>query len=204
MIVAHPLVAMALHYWAIRGKKGKDREVLGAVKKEPADAGLVRMTFGIAKPRLTFGADGSVTMESNVKLPKGFRLDLFRRALHHIGLNVLAHLESVDSALDPKFDSVRNYVRRPRSRAEAWPYAEHSPPIKTIPRVLWAGIVASPIGKIVAMQLFQTMYAVDLLDSGDLRRIAQERGATFVDTKVVDLPEIVIRMGGAPQPPPPV
>jgi len=201
-LVAHPTIAMAVHFWGVPGKGERVRTKLGTVKRQPSEAGTVSMGFGVAAPKLTFHADGSVEMESKATTPKGFRLDLFRRALHCIGVNVVARLQGADQVLDARFDAVRAYVRRPKSRTEAWPYAENNPPTKTIPPVVGANLIETSNGRIVALQLFQTFYAVDLLNSGDLAAAAEQHGAKVVGCDVTELPEVVIRMRMEPQPPP--
>ena len=201
-LVAHPWIAMALHFWGVHGKQGRIRQQLGTVVSQPSEPGTVTMKFSIAAPKLSFHADGLVEMQATATTPTDFRLDRFRRALHYLGMNVVAYLEGGSSVLEPKYDPVRNYVRRPRNRREAWIYSEDSPPVKHIPLVLDANVLETPRGKIVVLQLFQTVYGVDLLNSGDLRAAATEPDLRIVDEDVRELPPVIIHVKAQPKSPP--
>jgi hypothetical protein len=194
---------MALHYLGIHGKKGRVRKKLGTIVNEPSDPGTVTMKFSIAAPQLTFHADGTVEMKANAAVPKGFRHDRFRRALHYVATNVVAAMEGAPSVLEAKYDAVRNYIRKPRNRQEAWAYAELNPPMKDIPRVLNGAIVVdAPHGKIVELQLFQTTYWVDLLNSGDLTTGENQPGVKIIEADITTLPPVVIHWKVQPKPPP--
>ncbi len=201
-LVAHPSIAMALHFWGIHGKQGRIRKQLGTVVSQPSEPGTVSMKFSMVAPKLTFHADGMVEMQAKATTPTGFRLDRFRRALHYLGMNVVASLEGAASVLEPKYDPIRSYVRRPRNRREAWIYSEDSPPVKDIPLILDAKVLETPSGKIVVLQLFQTVYGVDLLNSGDLRAVATQPGVKVVDEDVRELPPVVIHAKAQPRSPP--
>jgi hypothetical protein len=201
-LIAHPSIAMALHFWGIHGKKRRIRKQLGTVLVEPSEPGIVSMKFSIAEPKVTFHADGAVEMQAHATTPRGFRHERFRRALHYVGMNVVAKVDGAESLLDSKYDPVRTYIRRPKNRQEAWLYTEDNPAVKNIPLVLDASVAQTPNGKIVIMQLFQTAYAVDLLNSGDLKTALSDSEVRVVDVEERDLPPVVIRMKGQAQAPP--
>ncbi len=201
-LVTHPTVAMALQYWGIEGKKGKPRKALGVVKRNPSEPGTANLTLSLASMKMTYGPDGSIDFQCSVKIPQGFRLASFRRALHHVAMNAVAYLESPAAVLEDRFNPVRTYVRRPRNATEAWSYADHSPAVKNLPRVVRAMLLEVAGGKVVALQLFQTVYAVDLLNSGVLAAVAEEKGAKLVGADVRVLPDVLIRVGLRPESPP--
>lgn len=201
--VTNPNIAMALQVLGIPGKKAKVRKLLGSVERGPSEPGLANLRFTLEAPKLTFSADGAVEMQASVKVPKGFRLSAFRRALHHVAMNVVAYVEGPVVVLDPRFDAVRTYIRRPVSAAEAWPYADDSPPTRHIPPHVGGAQVRTTRGKVMALQLFQTIYVVDLWNSGELEWVAHQHGAKVVGPEVTRLPDVVIKTGTRPEPPSP-
>ncbi len=52
------------------------------------------------------------------------------------------------------------------------------------------------------MQFFQTVYVVDLLNSGELIKLAAEKKVKLIGPDVAKLPDIVIKGGARPEAPP--
>lgn len=48
----------------------------------------------------------------------------FSRGLHRMALGALALLEGEETALQPRYDGVRSYIRAPNGRHEFWPYRQ--------------------------------------------------------------------------------
>jgi hypothetical protein len=201
-IATHPNVAMALLYLDVKGKQQTPRKMLGSIERKPSEPGTSTLNFSIDRPKLTFTAEGGIEFESIVRVPSGFRLSCFRRGLHHVAMSIVAFHEGPEAVLDARFDPVRTYIRRPRTRSEAWSYLDDSPQLKQIPAVVWGGEVAAGNGKIIAMQFFQTVYVVDLLNSGELVTLAAEKKVKLMGPDIARVPEIVIKGGARPEAPP--
>lgn len=179
-LVRYPAVALPIQILGIRGKKGKKRRVLGGVSRTPAKPGLAQLHATLVNARIAQAAPGRHAIEFDLKVDKDFDLRRFRRALHHTALNVIAFQDSVERALEERFDLVRRYVRNPRPANDSWPYVQWDLRLPSIPRT-FAGFGFEHQGSVlVRMQLFGTVYMVDLLNTGVLEGIAADRQGVYV------------------------
>lgn len=119
VLVAHPMLSVAIQALHLRGKGGRQRDKVGNVDRTVAPGWI---TIPTEKPIERHTPDGR-TFTARPLIDASFDFGRFRRSLHHVGLNLLAFSRSPDSALTSQFDAVRRYVRNPR-KGEAWPFAQ--------------------------------------------------------------------------------
>lgn len=106
----------------------------------------------------------------------------FRRGLHMLAFNVLAHLHVSGQAPEPffdpedsRYDQLRKYIRAPRSPGEAWPFVERydPPPAGGQTAVHLFPPSQALVGRIRA---FSYEFYVDLLNTGNLLAWTETQG----------------------------
>jgi hypothetical protein len=112
----HHHLAAFIVLWQILGTGGRHRTaVTPDFSIDPRERRITvrprRGEASIAETGLTIESEGN----------RRFCPWRFSRGLHRIGLGVLAMQAGMDVALDPKYDAVRRYIRKPASRREFWP-----------------------------------------------------------------------------------
>lgn len=180
VLVAHPIVSLLVQFLELPGKNGKPRKVLGNVAR---DVHPRAVTIPTDRPVFSY-ENGTRTATASVLVPRNFSLSKFRRALHHVALNLIAKHYGVERALDAQFDAVRTYVRKP-AKAERWPYAQHMGFDKGLTRDLTLSLTQEEEPEIVIIGVADAaMFAVDPLNTGKLAAWAKRElppGSTFVD-----------------------
>lgn len=114
----HPLVSLGAQLLRVPGKKGKVRRVMGTVSQEQREH-AISIPIAAEPVVSSLGTAWSVTP----LVSDEFNDFEFRRALHHVGLNALAHEEGVDRACEPSLHAVRPYVRQP-NKGERWGFGQ--------------------------------------------------------------------------------
>jgi hypothetical protein len=162
-LIRHPAVAWAIQSAKVPGKGGKVRERVGNVVRTttPAPGFFVET----AAPAVRKNSAGETIVTILPLLDPNFQLLRFRRALHLIAFNTLAYKMGAPAARESKYDTLRNYIRRP-GREEAWAFAftydgaGHE--------VVVEGHTASELGTITRVQLYTHHFYVDLMNAGRL------------------------------------
>jgi hypothetical protein len=111
-------------------------------------------------------SDGRIRFESQLKPDAQFDFLRFRRSLYHVALNIVAGQDGASTALDPKFDKVRRYVRNPVRPDESWPFGQFEVPAQT--RQNAGQFVDYGDCELVAVHIFRALFLVDLLQTGIL------------------------------------
>jgi hypothetical protein len=128
VLLSHPLIALPLQLMGIPGKKGKARKKLSIYEREVVpDADI---TFPIAPPKVSYDQHGVGTWTFQPLVDKNFDMDCFRRALYHIGFNLVIANRGIEVARDERYAPLRNYVRRPRL-GERWTFRSLRLPSKS-------------------------------------------------------------------------
>lgn len=155
-------ISLWIQALGLPGKKGRSRQQLGWFQRAPDQA---QPTFRIQPEGIhhidTKGQKPIVA----VRTPSGWKPSEFHRALHCVAFNVLSFHLSEQQLLDPLFDPVRNYVRRPH-RGEVWAYS-----VAILGTQYVHGIDISVLGPPswrVLLRFFNQMFAVELVPTGAL------------------------------------
>jgi hypothetical protein len=162
VLAKHPLVSLGAQLLQIPGKRGKLRSRIGTVGQLPSERAISIPVRARPIPS-TAGSEWEVTP----LIDREFDDFRFRRALHHVGLNVIAYLDGVEGALDVKYNDVRRYIRKPSNMRERWGFAQ-LPLFDAMSRELKLLREDTPEGMIVTMRLFGALFCVDLTNSGVL------------------------------------
>jgi hypothetical protein len=189
----YPAIAFAIQFLGAPGKRGRPRDEIGGIGRQRVDAEHVRVHFKGRGGSLT-RSDGRLIFEGRATAPPDFDFLKFRRALHHIGLNFVAAKQGVHVALDPKYDPVRRYVKNPLPRSESWPYGQLNK--KEVLRMTGVGFLEYEEAEFVGIHIFQTMFVVDLLNSGPLPDVMRILGGTVVPADAVEPPPLPVIIGG--------
>jgi hypothetical protein len=166
VLVSHPVIALFVQFLGLPGKEKRTRKQLGNVVRD-VHPGMI--TIPIESPTTSTDTDGSRLTTARVLVPRAFSLARFRRALHHVGLNMLAKQDGVERVLSHEFDAVRSYIRRP-AKVENWAYAEFVTFDRGLAPDLTLFIARESEAEIIAMMIAKSaVFAVDLLNTGALR-----------------------------------
>lgn len=168
-LIGHPLIAFPIQMVGLPGKKGKARKKLGIFERG-IESDMV-VTFPVARPSLSVDPnDDRIARFSFSATPSSVgEMDRLRRALHHIALNLWALNRGVESALEPRFNAVRHYVRRPRPR-ERWPFVQLVQQLTFFENGVGARRVPFEGAELMRIRIFNTEFWVDLLNTGIFRR----------------------------------
>jgi len=172
VLASHPLIALGVQWLRLPGKNRKVRQVVGNVEQAPEESGIHVPT---RPPHTTFPPGGRQT-SIEVLAPRTFNGPRFRRALHHVGLNLVALTDGPEAVLGPEFGDVRRYIRQPKPN-ERWAFAQMqllnsiSPEV----RLLLHGRNDSTF---VGLRLFAGLFWVHLHNTGDLEAFVREQEST--------------------------
>jgi hypothetical protein len=122
-LVQYPPVAALAQFFALPGKQGIYRQVVGGIALTVRDDGKHDLGMTAFDPVYRINAEGKNTARVTLRPPPKFDLLKFRRALHHIAMNAIAAIAGETYVLGSEFDPLRKYVRNPR-RGDAWTFAE--------------------------------------------------------------------------------
>lgn len=191
-LARYPNIAVAIQFLGTPGKRGKPRQEIGGVHRRRVDAKHVRVNLRV-RGQLAIGPDGKHLFTGHVPPVADFNFLGFRRALHHIGLNYVAAANGPLAALDEKYDPVRRYVKDPRPASESWPYGQvHK---NELPRLVAVGFIEYEGAEFVWIHIFQTIFVIDLLNSGALADLTRALGGTFVPADAESPPPAVLTAG---------
>ncbi len=191
-LIRYPSIALAIQFLATPGKSGKPRKLIGGIEREiPGEPDALLRTF-TEKPTIVSGPDGSQGARVQFKQDPQFRMARFRRALHHVAFNIVAKLENADHMMLPHWDLARQYIRFPTGESESWSFAQITPSPVSIPRVVQGIRWESGRRELVNMQIFQSMFVVDLRNTGDLEALAREQGAEYYGPERNDPPPVTL------------
>jgi hypothetical protein len=179
-LIRYPSVALAIQFLATPGKSGKSRKLIGAIEREiPGQPDALFRTF-TEKPTIVTAHDGSRRAIVELKCDRQFRMSRFRRALHHVAFNVIAKMEGPAHMLADHWDAARKYIRSPKNEAQSWGFAQLTPSMDSIPHAVQGVRWESGRRELVSLQIFQSMFVVDLMNTGDLEKLAREQDAEYI------------------------
>ncbi len=193
-LVRYPLIAFAIQFLGTTGKSGKPRRTIGGVPRE-AQTETFKLKLMLGNPEPLATPDGKRRYRSQLKAEPQFQFLRFRRALHCMALGAVACVDGVEKARETRYDAVRSYIRCPTPSSLAWPYAQVEQKGKSIPRVLCAERVGEVAGQVIVLQLFQVVYAVDLLNSGSIDMWAMKNDARLVPPEDSAPPPVTVTFG---------
>jgi hypothetical protein len=155
-------IALLIQAAGLPGKRGKPRKLLGWYEHalHGAERTLTILPEGIDHVD-TSGAKPVIA----VRTPPGWKQAEFHRALHCVAFNMLSLHFDQDQLLDPKFDRVRNYVRRP-TQNEVWSYSVAILGTQYVSGVDVCLLAGSNFP--VVLRFFNQVFVIELLPSGRL------------------------------------
>lgn len=171
VLASYPLVALGIQWLRLPGKGGRLRSMVGNVEH---DEELNAVHIPVEAP--SRDGPGLDPLHVTVLVPRAFDGFRFRRALHHVGLNVVALKRGYDAAMASNLDEVRRYVRYPKS-GERWQFAQ-LPLFDAISGDLKIHLVEWKGTLLVGMRLLSVLFWIDLCNSGllaDFVRREQEK-----------------------------
>jgi hypothetical protein len=178
-LIRYPQVAFAIQFLGAPGKRGVTRQQIGGIRRERVDSNSVRVSLKL-KGQPTVTANDKLRIESRIVPERQFNPLAFRRVLHHAGLNLVAALNGVDSALEPKYDAVREYVRNPKPANASWAYGQIDGKGNDIPRLIGCGFADFEDTELARLQVFQIQFFIDLLNTGALEAAMKTIGGVYV------------------------
>jgi hypothetical protein len=178
-LAQHPMIGLAAQIIGTPGKKGRPRKELSRIQREPEDdpEALVRGRGILLSEGLN--AEGKWRAVVSFHPDPSFDMLKFRRALHYLAFNNLALTAGVDGALDPRWDRLRSYIRKPQPR-EAWPFAQVTPKAGEMPPVVKLDRVEHGSVELTEIRIFGAQFAVELTESGRVQQLAESRGWVYV------------------------
>ena len=179
VLLSHPHIALPLQLMGVPGKKGKARKKLSVYEREvEPDADV---TFPIAPPKISYDEFGVRSWTLQPLIDKNFDMDCFRRALYHIGFNLVVAHRGLEAAREERYAPLRKYVRRPLL-GERWPFLQiTTPPSRSLRTSVGARAVPLEGRELLAIAIFNTTFCIDLLNSGCLLTARVEGSATIID-----------------------
>jgi hypothetical protein len=109
----------------------------------------------------------------------------FRRALHHIALNLIAYQDGPERALDSSFDAIRRYVREPK-KGESWPFLQKIWPLLDTDREVKLGVNLIEGREVAGIKILCCAFFVALTDLTVLRTVVNQQeslGLDYVDAE---------------------
>lgn len=175
-LVAHPVIAAAIQTFHLKGKEGRSRRKIGNVDRTVYKGAI---TIPCEKPVI---ATINGVRIANVRplVDRSFDFQRFRRALHHIALNLVAYQDGHDRALDSAFDAIRKYVRAPR-KSESWPFVQKIWPLLDSDREVKIGLNVVGGREIAGMKILCCSFFVALTDPGILSNLVNENDSLELD-----------------------
>jgi hypothetical protein len=181
-LVAHPSVAVFVQFAALPGKGGKPRKSLGGIALRSGPNGTREFTFTGNLRDVTTDAAGKHAIRVELPAPPSFDMRKFRRALHHVALNGLAHHAGVDLVRERRFDPVRAYIRRPKP-GEVWPFAEAK--LQGPGPQLRIRFPEASRGEVIAVDLLFSSFFVGLTVDADLQGFTNDYGLHWIEPSVM-------------------
>jgi hypothetical protein len=178
-LIRYPSIAFAIQFLATPGKKGKPRKRVGAIDREIPGKPDVLLQTKTERPSISTGPNGVKRAHVLLSADPQFRMPRFRRALHHVAFNIVAKLDGPDKMLTANWDLARNYIRFPGDESECWPYAQLTPSPTSIRRAVRGVRWESGRRELISVQIFQTMFVVDLANTGELEDLARNQNAEY-------------------------
>ncbi len=170
-LVRHPVLARLIQLMGLPGKEGVPRKKLGVFERNAEPE--VTVSYPVEPPVECYGPDGNREWRVRTVVDPEFNLARFSRGLHHVGLNVVAHLHGAGRALDSRFNAARRFVRKPKNGEERWTFVQlceqmerFSPKVRAFSRPLADGWD----GWIVGLQFYNAHFYIDLCNTGCLLR----------------------------------
>jgi len=157
-LVAHPHISTLLLLCGVPGKRGRARRRFGFLSRRDDDG--LHLEVPPSRTLRTEVAGQQIFVHADA--PAEFRAAYFRRGLYKIAFNLAAYELGVDAVLEPRFDPARQYVRAPKPR-ERWPYAQRVLPPDQPDFGVSFGRVRGTTGVAYSMELFGSVFMVDLL-----------------------------------------
>lgn len=171
-LAAHPIISLVVQFLRLPGKRGKKRDRVGNVAADVHPKGI---TIPCAEPKVTVHPDGSRSTTVQPLLAPTFDVLRFRRALHHVGFNALAHSDGVERACGSEYDNVRRYVRKPH-KGESWPYGQYVDLARGIARDISVVTVRTPRSEFPTLIVGKAAaFGVDLRNTGELASIVESQ-----------------------------
>lgn len=176
VLAQHPFVAVPIQFLAIPGKGGRPRRRVGGIEQVYDQfTGKRYIQFRTEEPTVTWDSKGRRSFAYQPFVDGSFDLWKFRRSLHYVALNAAAHALGVDTALDSRFDRVRQYVRYPDRRTQHWPYMQS---VSSFDRIREEVDILGEHGDecdFVGLRIFNTSFGVDLRNSGEIALLSSKR-----------------------------
>ena len=178
VLLSHPHIALPLQLMGAPGKKRRPRKKLSVYERDVVPDADV--TFPIAPPTISYDEFGIRTFTFQPLIDKNFDMDCFRRALYHIGFNLLVANRGTDAAGEERYRPLRNYVRRPRL-GERWPFLQITqPPSRSMRTSVAAKLVPLEGRELLAIRIFNTQFWIDLLNTGCLLTAKVEGSVSII------------------------
>jgi hypothetical protein len=169
VLLNHPLIALPLQLDGLPGKRDRPRKKLSIFERNVVPNASI--TFPIEAPKFSFDANGVRGTEVSFNLRMApetvSEMDCFRRALHHIGFNLLVRSRGSAHALTHTYDPVRQYVRRP-TKGERWPFLQIVNDLTFYDRRIRGGLVPFEEALFVRLRMLTMEVWIDLLNTGRL------------------------------------
>lgn len=191
VLIAHPLIALAIQTIGAPGKRGKSRVEIAKILHQPADDpnALIRGPIVILGDRT--GDGGIRRVKLAIKPDSTFKMPAFRRALHYVGFNVMALENGVDYVLDKRWNAVRRYIRAP-SKGMVRDFAQLIPNPSEYPHIVNVALFGGPNDGLARLDIFGNHFVVDLLETGRIQRAAHDEGFEYFGPKATEPTTIVL------------
>jgi len=169
VLVAHPIISIAIQTLHLRGKGGKRRKKLGNVDRTIEKNGITIP----CEPPVATTRDGVRRSTIRPLVDPSFDFQRFRRGLHHVALNVVAYQDSVDRALDSSYDPIRSYVKRPK-KGESWPFLQKVWPLLDTDTDVKLGLNVVDGSEVAGMKILCGAFFVALANPAVLRTVVDQ------------------------------
>jgi hypothetical protein len=163
-LIHHNRIWLPIILNRVPGKAGRLRKGLGQFEVTYTD-GEIHVQANLRDEDIVRRDDGK--MEINMSDPPQYDDLKFRRGLFAIGLRYIVLKLGQQIALEPRFDSVRSYVRAPK-RGASWKYVQVPFPDTPIRNQLRIHFVDGAPGLTVRLRSFVDDFYLDVLNTGEL------------------------------------
>jgi hypothetical protein len=181
VLVAHPVISLAIQTFHLKGKGGRRRKRVGNVDRTVHKAAI---TIPCEEPVFTV-VNGVRSATLRPQVDTSFDFLRFRRALHHIALNLVAYQDGPERALDSSFDAIRKYVREPK-KGESWPFVQKIWPLLDTDREVKLGLNVIEGREVAGIKILCCAFFVALTDLSVLRTVVNQQeslGLDYVDSQ---------------------
>jgi hypothetical protein len=176
-LVLHPMIGLAVQKLGLPGKRGKPRQRLSGIEREPTDdpEALIRGDGVVYSEEVT--EDGKTRIVASFQVDPGFDMLKFRRALHRLAFNALARRDGLGAALDAKWDRLRDYLRRPTPK-QSRPFAQLTPDPGWMPPNITVTPVERGAREVWLIHIFGAIFVVELTESETFEQLAREKSGS--------------------------